>query len=154
MKPGVAQNGNCVPRPRELASPYVPLCAAGSRWLDGDIPSRVCRGRPLSKCGALSRSAWVRWLMSVPLGKYWCSSPLVFSFDLCCHGLLGSQKQTPPVPPKTGAVAIVSGRGDAPDPTIQQTPGSKPLTVPDHDQSTGSHHPPATDPKPQPALLR
>jgi hypothetical protein len=29
---------------------------------------------------------------SVPLGKYWCSSPLVFSLVPRCHGLCGSQK--------------------------------------------------------------
>ncbi len=30
--------------------------------------------------------------MSVPLGKYWRSSPLVFSLVPRCHGDLGSQK--------------------------------------------------------------
>ena len=55
-----------------------PRSAAGSRghcntsasFSDGVIPLRVCRGRPLSECAALSRSVWVSRLMSVPLGKY------------------------------------------------------------------------------------
>ena len=33
-------------------------------------------------------------LRSVPLGKYWRSKPLVFSFVPRCHGLRGSQKNT------------------------------------------------------------
>src|SRR5680860_751661 len=39
-------------------------------------------------------SSAVQREMSVPLGKYWRSSPLVFSFDPRCHGLAGSQKYT------------------------------------------------------------
>jgi hypothetical protein len=52
----------------------------------------VCLSLPLRECAALSRSSWVSLDMSVPLGKYWRSSPLVFSLEPRCHGLLGSQK--------------------------------------------------------------
>jgi len=38
-----------------------------------------------------------------------------------------------------------------PHPTIPQTHGSTPQTAPIGDQSTDTHHQPATDPKPQPA---
>ena len=77
-----------------------PVSAAGSRghcntsasFSDGVIPSRVCRGRPLSDRAASSRSAWVSLDMLVLLGKYWRSRPLVFSFEPRCHGDFGSQK--------------------------------------------------------------
>ena len=82
-----------------LPSPNLDMKGAGSRghcntsasFCDGVIPSRVCRGRPLSECEAWSRSAWVSRLMPVPLGKYWRSSPLVFSLVPRCQGDFGSQ---------------------------------------------------------------
>ena len=45
-------------------------CNTSASFSEGDIQPRVCRGRPLRECAALSRSAWVSRLMSVPLGKY------------------------------------------------------------------------------------
>ena len=45
-------------------------CNTSASFSDGDSPSRVCRGRRLRECAALSRSSWVSRLMSVPLGKY------------------------------------------------------------------------------------
>jgi hypothetical protein len=39
-----------------------------------------------------SSCSWVKAAMLVPLGKYWRSSPLVFSFEPRRQGLLGSQK--------------------------------------------------------------
>ena len=41
-------------------------CNTSASFSDGDIPSRVCRGLPLREWAALSRSAWVSRLMSVP----------------------------------------------------------------------------------------
>ncbi len=67
-------------------------CNASASFCDGVIQLRVCRGRPLSWWAAKSRSAWVSAAMSVPLGKYWRNSPLVFSFEPRCHGDFGSQK--------------------------------------------------------------
>ena len=82
-----------------ISSDQPPISAAASRghcntsvsFSEGDIPWRVCRGRPLRECVALSRSVWVRADMSVPLGKYRRRSPLVFSLVPRCHGDLGSQ---------------------------------------------------------------
>ncbi len=53
---------------------------------------RVSRGLPLSWAATASRSAWECTDRSVPLGKYWRSSPLVFSLLPRCHGQCGSQK--------------------------------------------------------------
>ena len=39
-----------------------------------------------------SRAAWSNRPRSVPLGRYWRSSPLVFSLVPRCQGLRGSQK--------------------------------------------------------------
>ncbi len=52
----------------------------------------VLRGRLLSAAATASSSVAVCWLRSVPLGKYWRSRPLVFSFVPRCQGLCGSQK--------------------------------------------------------------
>ena len=52
----------------------------------------VCRGRLLSWIATSSRSSAVWVLRSVPLGKYWRSSPLVFSLLPRCQGDPGSQK--------------------------------------------------------------
>jgi len=43
------------------------------------------RGRPFSLSSASSRSARLYTLRSVPLGKNWCSKPLVFFFDGRCQ---------------------------------------------------------------------
>ena len=67
-------------------------CIVSASLSDGVFQLRVCLGRPLREWAALSRSSWVSLDMSVPLGKYWRRSPLVFSLDPRCHGLLGSQK--------------------------------------------------------------
>ena len=45
-------------------------CNTSASFSEGDIPWRVCRGRPLRECVALSRSVWVRADMSVLLGEY------------------------------------------------------------------------------------
>jgi hypothetical protein len=60
----------------------------------GVCHDKVLRGRALSSSAtAASRSAsWLRRL--VPFGKYWRSSPLVFSLLGRCHGLAFSQKYT------------------------------------------------------------
>ena len=58
----------------------------------GVIQPSVLRGRSLSSV-ATSRSRPGECTdRSVPLGKYWRSRPLVFSFDPRCQGLCGSQK--------------------------------------------------------------
>jgi transposase len=54
-------------------------------------PSRL-RGRVLSFAATTSRSSWVKYFIVSPFGKYWRSSPFVFSFVPRCHGLLGSAK--------------------------------------------------------------
>src|SRR5450755_4480703 len=50
------------------------------------------RGRSLSSVATHSKSIALWTLRSVPLGKYWRSSPLVFSQVARCHGAWGSQK--------------------------------------------------------------
>src|ERR1019366_7419499 len=61
---------------------------------DGVIHPRGCRGRSLSSWATVSSCPSVKAERSVPLGKYWRRSPLVFSLVPRCHGLLGSQKYT------------------------------------------------------------
>jgi hypothetical protein len=53
---------------------------------------RRLRGRSLSSSATRSRSTSVSGLRSVPLGKYWRNSPLVFSLVPRCQGEWGSQK--------------------------------------------------------------
>ena len=67
-------------------------CNAWASFWDGVIQFRVCRGLPLSLAAMSSRSAWVKCAFDLHLGKYWRSSPLVFSLLPRCHGLEGSQK--------------------------------------------------------------
>src|SRR4030095_2587559 len=55
---------------------------------------RVLRGRLLRLRAMRARSAAECTDRSVPLGRYWRSRPLVFSFDPRCQGLCGSQKYT------------------------------------------------------------
>lgn len=58
-------------------------------------------------------------LRSVPLGKYWRSSPLVFSLVPRCHGLCGSGEVDPHVQGRADLLvqgefaALVPGRGVA-----------------------------------------
>ena len=61
---------------------------------DGVFQPRVFRGRRLSVAATAATSLALCRLRSVPLGKYWRSRPLVFSFVPRCHGLRGSQKKT------------------------------------------------------------
>src|SRR3954451_15660331 len=50
------------------------------------------RGRPFSVAATAASSSALWRARSVPLGKYWRSSPLVFSLVARCQGLRGSQK--------------------------------------------------------------
>jgi len=59
----------------------------------GVLHPRVLRGRPLRAEATASISSRECLERSVPLGKYWRSSPFVFSFVPRCHGLCGSQKK-------------------------------------------------------------
>jgi putative transposase len=53
----------------------------------GVAHSRVFRGRAL-RVAAMAASVSALWtLRSVPFGRYWRSSPLVFSLEPRCHGL-------------------------------------------------------------------
>ena len=61
---------------------------------EGVLQLRVFRGRRLSVAATAAMSRALCLLRSVPLGKYWRSRPLVFSFVDRCHGLRGSQKNT------------------------------------------------------------
>jgi hypothetical protein len=61
---------------------------------EGFIHSRLCRGRSFSSRETAARSARLKTLRSVPLGKYWRSKPFVFSLLPRCQGLCGSQKKT------------------------------------------------------------
>ena len=56
--------------------------------------SRIFRGRELSSAATASRSPLVHLERSVPFGKYWRNSPLVFSLVPRCQGLRGSVKNT------------------------------------------------------------
>lgn len=51
----------------------------------------VCRGPSLSSWAMVSRSAWVRVRKSSRRGRYWRSSPFVFSLLPRCQGDFGSQ---------------------------------------------------------------
>ena len=59
----------------------------------GVFQSRVLRGRPFSSSATAARCAGPYPASEVPLGKYWRSSPLVFSLLPRCHGACGSQKK-------------------------------------------------------------
>src|SRR5829696_3030616 len=67
---------------------------ASANACEGVLKPRVCRGRPFSSAAIASRSAWSSWPRSLLLGRYWLSSPLVFSLLPRCQGLRGSQKYT------------------------------------------------------------
>jgi hypothetical protein len=53
----------------------------------GVFQASVFRGRALSTAATAAISSALCRLRSVPLGKYWRSSPLVFSLVPRCHGL-------------------------------------------------------------------
>jgi heparanase len=75
------------------ATPSFP--ADTSKWSSasaGVFQSSVLRGRELRAAATAAISSALFVLRSVPLGKYWRSSPLVFSLVPRCHGLCGSQK--------------------------------------------------------------
>src|SRR4051812_11555804 len=63
-----------------------------SRASAGVLQPRVFRGLLLRAIATAARSSALCTLRSVPFGKYWRSSPLVFSFVPRCQGLCGSQK--------------------------------------------------------------
>src|SRR3954471_3629475 len=63
-----------------------------SRASAGVLQPRVFRGLLLRAIATAARSSALCTLRSVPFGKYWRSSPLVFSFVPRCQGLWGSQK--------------------------------------------------------------
>src|SRR3954464_14822620 len=70
-------------------------CAAlssSSKASAGVLQPRVFRGLLLRAIATAARSSALCALRSVPFGKYWRSSPLVFSFVPRCQGLWGSQK--------------------------------------------------------------
>ncbi len=73
-----------------------PVCCSerrcSSRASAGVCQLRVLRGRVLRVWATASISSAVQRDRSVPLGKYWRSSPLVFSLVPRCQGLLGSAK--------------------------------------------------------------
>src|SRR5215207_2409340 len=77
------------------------VVATPPRWIEsscsfrasaGVFQPRVLRGRLLRAAATAARSPALWLLRSVPLGKYWRSSPLVFSLVPRCQGLCGSQK--------------------------------------------------------------
>src|SRR6201989_451626 len=59
----------------------------------GVFQPSVLRGRPFSSSATAASSAGVCPARDVPLGKYWRSSPLVFSLLPRCQGACGSQKK-------------------------------------------------------------
>src|SRR5882724_10341861 len=67
-------------------------CKTSSSASAGVRQPRVFRGLVLSARATAARVSALWTLRSVPFGKYWRSSPLVFSFVPRCHGLCGSQK--------------------------------------------------------------
>jgi transposase InsO family protein len=58
----------------------------------GVFHPRAFRGLELRVIATAAMSLALCAVRSVPLGKYWRSRPLVFSFVPRCHGLRGSQK--------------------------------------------------------------
>ena len=58
----------------------------------GVFQSSVLRGLWLRAAATAAISSALCMLRSVPFGKYWRKSPLVFSLVARCHGLCGSQK--------------------------------------------------------------
>ena len=58
----------------------------------GVFQPSVLRGRPFSSSATAASCPGPYPARDVPLGKYWRSSPLVFSLLPRCHGLCGSQE--------------------------------------------------------------
>jgi hypothetical protein len=65
-----------------------------SRASAGVFQPRIFRGLLLSASWTARSSSRPQRERSVPFGKYWRSSPLVFSFVARCHGECGSAKKT------------------------------------------------------------
>ena len=63
-------------------------------WSRFNFQLSFAHPRRLSVVATAAMSLALCLLRSVPLGKYWRSKPLVFSFVPRCHGLRGSQKKT------------------------------------------------------------
>src|SRR5262249_18442347 len=72
---------------RERRCPQAVIATASANACDGGIHPMVCRGRVLSERAIASSSRCVRCERSDDLGRYWRSSPLVFSLLPRCHGL-------------------------------------------------------------------
>ena len=76
-----------------------PADSSGYRNSSGPISSigfakpKRLRGRSLSSVATQSKSIALCTEKSVPLGKYWRSSPLVFSHVARCQGACRHQKQ-------------------------------------------------------------
>ena len=89
-----------------------PVCAdrsTASRASAGVRQSSVLRGLALSAAATAARSPALCAARSVPFGKYWRSSPFVFSFVPRCHGLCGSQKYTcRPVSIRSRGCSVIS----------------------------------------------
>src|SRR5690606_20551696 len=82
---------------RPTLAPQDPAVAGAPARASASVAAGVCqpsvlRGRVFnsSATAASSSASWRR--RSVPFGKYWRSSPLVFSLLGRCHGLAFSQK--------------------------------------------------------------
>ena len=115
-----------------------PVSTVSDVWLDAMLSGQ--RDEPDSSGGHHCGPAPSRWLMANdPDG----SPPSAASRPQPHH------EKSPHAHETTSAEPTVFSVGDGPHPTIRQTLGSTPQNVPDHDQSAGSHPPPATDPKPR-----
>jgi proline iminopeptidase len=69
------------------------VCATSSAsFSDGVMNPRVLRGLPLRLRAIRAISSAECTDRSVPLGRYWRSRPLMFSFEPRCQGACGSQK--------------------------------------------------------------
>jgi integrase len=69
------------------------VCARSSvSFSDRAMNPKVLRGLPLRLAAMRARSPAECTDRSVPLGRYWRSSPLVFSFEPRCQGECGLQK--------------------------------------------------------------
>jgi hypothetical protein len=119
--------------PRSMFGQRLIFCGQGVvatllRWINsscsfrasaGVFQPRVLRGRLLRAAATAARSLGLCLLRSVPLGKYWRSSPLVFSLVPRCQGLCGSPKvdRQAGLDPELGVLgqlgALVPGQGAA-----------------------------------------
>ena len=85
-----------------VASRIQPVVATPDCWSEsrcssrasaGVFQPRVLRGRQFKVAATASMSCALHRDRSVPLGKYWRSKPLVFSFVPRCHGLGGRRSR-------------------------------------------------------------